>query len=133
MTAENIMTIEKLLLPIILTSLAGGGLVATLIKSFFDRKKNKAEITNIQIDGADKLVESALKLEGMATQKYIDEAKKYADCMKKLEFAERLMQEVKDELRETRNELEKERKYSAILQVILEDNNLSYPDRSGVI
>ena len=96
-------------------------------------KKIKQKSPNIQINGADKLVESALKLEGVATQKYIDEAKKYAECMKKLEFAERLMQEVKDELRETRKELEAERKYSGILQDILEDNGLQYPDRDEII
>ena len=127
------MTLEDMLLPVIIASLAGGGLVATLIKGVLDRKRNKAEISNIQITGADKLVESALKLEGVATQKYIDEAKKYAECMKKLEYAERLMQEVKDELRETRKELEAERKYSGILRGILEDNGLQYPDRDEII
>lgn len=91
----------------IVTILASGGL-ASLITALSMRKKNKADITNSNIETALKLRDEAIR--------------EYASIDEKLQMARELLDEVQGQLIIAK-------KYIDTLCDILDSNNIEYPPR----
>ena len=130
MTLETILL--QFVLPILGTLLGTGGAITIIL----NRKKHKAETAKIDIESQSVSIENSIKLEALATQRFVEETKRYSRVMEMLDSAEKSLMEARQELRKVkkeldlvRDELEKERAYNKILDKALRSNSLCVPPR----
>jgi len=109
------------------TTLGGGGAVA-IIKAILDRKKNRSEVTDIN-------VRTAVELEKMAMSRYVEASQSLDDTQKQLSQIKSELSDAKIELSQATVELSKAtndyesyRRYCMMLQDALKQHNVSIPD-----
>jgi soluble cytochrome b562 len=111
-------TLNNLL--IALCSLIGGGGGLAVLQSMLNRKKNKVEIT-------DQSIKTALDLEKLSKERYIEEVENNNKLQEKLRQAEKLLSEVRRELHNKEMELERYRLYIDVLINKLVEADLDVP------
>ena len=94
------------MLAILISVVSGGGLVA-IVQAVAGKQKNKSEVTDI-------LVQKAIALENVATDRYMD-------VSEKLETAEKYLNEAK-------RELEIYQSYVNVLKDLLKNHDIEFPE-----
>lgn len=121
------MTIEQILT--IVMSLLGGGSLVALIQVVANRKKNKSEVTDLN-------VKTAIELEKMAMTRYNDATASLDNAFRLLNEAREELTQAKRELTEAKRELHEAkigfdvfRNHCVVLEGILTKNNIPLPPR----
>ena len=118
----------EMIMTVVMSLLGGGGLVAVL-QIVANRKRNKSEVTDIN-------VKTAIELERMAMSRYVEASESLGNAQKLLSEAKRELQDAKKELAEAKVELSNAtrdydiyRRHCIVLEDLLRSNNIAIPER----
>jgi len=116
------MSVDEILKYIVAPLVGSGGFIATLVVLWFNRKKTKAETNVTHIEGAAQTVKTSMMMEELAVERYMQEVRSHADTMSKISCLERMLSEVKEEMK-------KREEYIVILEKTLIKNGIEIPPR----
>jgi F0F1-type ATP synthase membrane subunit b/b' len=115
------------ILTVIMSLLGGGGLVA-VIQIIANRKRNKSEVTDIN-------VKTAVELERMAMSRYVEASQSLdsaqrllTEAREELTSAKRELIEAKRELDSSRKDYDQYRRHCIVLEDLLRKNNIEIPE-----
>jgi len=118
----------ELIMTVVVSLLGGGGLVA-IVNAFVGRRRNKSEVTDIN-------VKTAIELEKMAMQRYNEASESLDNAYKLLNESKHELMDLRKEMTELKRELDEVKcdfetyyTYAKLLKSVLQDNDIPVPSK----